>query len=633
MSDFLKDHTMRTGCPSDIRFSDRQAGAVRHKDGAMLVLAGPGSGKTAVITGRIRHLIHFYHIPPEHILTITFTKKAAIEMKQRAIGLCEEAGQAVFGTFHGVFYQILLTSPRYQGMSPCSLAVKRQLMKEILYANHYDSDQSIRLIDKLLQEISYCKNSNTDISKYHSKLLEKEQFEVIFHAYRKELHEKGQLDFDDMLLLCYDYLAKDGQARQKWQKKFQYIQIDEYQDINKIQYDMIKLLAGSRGNVFAVGDDDQAIYGFRGSNPELMSRFQKEYAPVKTVLLDKNYRCHQEIIQLAGQSIGHNKKRFGKKISGVHCNGEGVIIKEFVGEREETEAIISQIRRMKQEADGETIALLYRTNRHSAYMEEKLFQEGFLTERVEKRENFYERPIVSDVLAYFRFLESGKRYDFLQIMNKPLRYISRTALSEENVSKQELLHFYRGNRQMEQRLKRFFTELDFMRECDAYSAYLYLLKRVGYEAHCLKAYGIDAEKLQETKEDIRELGMRLKGFRTRKEFLDFAEAWMLGETKKGAVQFETAATEGKNVPIHLMTYHASKGLEFSHVFLPGVNKYIVPHKKAVTEEELEEERRMFYVAMTRAKNSLWISYRSENGTAEASPFVKELITNQSHADQ
>lgn len=621
------DKSISTGCHSqyDIRFNDTQQSAVQHYKGAMLVFAGPGSGKTAVITGRILHLIHTHHISPEQILTITFTKKAAIEMKQRCLAMDERANDAVFGTFHAVFYQILLQSPRYHGMKPCTVSVRKNILKEILYAHHIDSANNNQFIEKLLQEISFCKNNGMSTQMLQSGLLEREEFCVVYQAYNRRLHENANVDFEDMLLLCYEHLKKDVNARKIWQNRFKFIQIDEYQDINKIQYEIIKLLVSEENNIFVVGDDDQAIYGFRGSNPQFMNSFLEDFAPVKTVLLDQNYRCNKEILDYADKSIIHNKNRFAKKVSASHCNGDGVKIQTFEDERLETDAIIKEIRRLKEKNHKAEIAILYRTNKLSAFMEERLYQEGFVIQKEEKTENIYDHQIAKDVIAYFQFIQSKKRFHFLQIMNKPVRYISRDALKGEIVTKEALLEFYNENEFMKEFIRSLFTDLKFMEQCDAYSAYIYLLKKMGYEKYAKSEYAKTKEQAEEIEKTITALGMRLKSVRTQIEFIESVKEWeqYYEERSKTKKQSDKALEHEENA-IQIMTYHASKGLEFDHVFLPGIDKYVVPHKKAVSEEELEEERRMFYVAMTRARYSLWVSNRMEKSGSQVSLFWEEL---------
>lgn len=599
-----------------------QQKAVAHFEGAMLVLAGPGSGKTRVITERISYLIRKRNIPPEHILTITFTKKAALEMKKRAVMLDRAAGLTTFGTFHAVFYHILLQSPKYQGIRFCTSRRQRQILRKILYAYHYDTDQGTHLTEKILKEFSYIKNTGIKSTDYESKVLEKERLHEIYGAYQTELHQSGYIDFDDMLLLCYEHLKTDSGARKRWQEKFTFIQIDEYQDINAVQYAIVRLLAGKRKNIFAVGDDDQAIYGFRGSEPAYMAKFLEEFPGAEKILLNVNYRCHEAIVSLAEKCIAHNKNRFEKEITASHRDGEGVSFVRNQDNREEAERVIGRIRALRQEEKSYSIAILCRTNRQGSYLLEKLFREKIPVLVSGKRESFYEHPVVKDLTACFSFLCEPKRFHFLQFMNKPFRYISREAVLEERVTERSLCEFYRGNETVCSEIRALFCGLDFMKGCDCYSACMYFMKKMGYGRYIEEETVGDMEKREEYGLVVKELLVRLKEFPSIEGFLSFVEKWEEAEADKGEELLHNGE-EG----VSFLTYHASKGLEFDHVFLTGVNRGNVPHPRAVTEKEIEEERRMFYVAVTRAKKSLTVSFLAGNdeNKEEASPFIKELL--------
>lgn len=601
--------------------NEAQQKAAGHFEGAMLVLAGPGSGKTRVITERIRHLIRVYHIPPEHILTITFTKKAALEMKERAVRLDRAAGFTVFGTFHAIFYHILLQSPKYHGMKLCTASHQKRILTKILYAYHYDTDQTTHLTEKILKEFSYIKNTGIKSDDYESKVLEKEQFCEIYRAYGTRLHQSGYIDFDDMLLLCYEYLKTDLEARKKWQEKFTFIQIDEYQDINAVQYAIIRLLAGKRQNVFAVGDDDQAIYGFRGSEPAYMTRFLEEFSDAGKILLNINYRCHGEIVRQAKKCISHNQNRFEKEIKAVRHEGEGVLYVPNRNYQEEAERVMERIRALRQAEKDCSIAILCRTNRQGSYLLEKLLRGKVPVHLEGKGEDFYAHPVVRDVLACFSFLYGQKRFHFLQFMNKPFRYISREAVRDEIVTEQALCGFYRTNDNLCSTIKTLFSDFEFMKECDCYSACMYFMKKMGYERYIEEETGSNREEREEYGLVVKELLLRLKEFPDIEGFLSFVKS--RESAQSGAV--EKRKKEKEEGAVQFLTYHASKGLEFDHVFLTGVNQGRVPHPRAVTKAELEEERRMFYVAMTRAKKSLTISFLvgDDENPEEPSVFVKD----------
>ncbi|MBE5871107.1 MAG: ATP-dependent helicase [Lachnospiraceae bacterium] len=611
---------------SALRLNENQKCAVRHDKGPMLVLAGPGSGKTAVITARIVSLIRCCHARPEQILTITFTKKAALEMRERAVRMDSLASSTVFGTFHAVFYGILQQSARYRGMQICPDSKKRQFLKEILYTLPLDPVDgcSHRILDSILQKISLIKNRMDDRNEEDFGVLDRAQFEQVYHAYNERLRREGLLDFDDMLLLCHEYLKKDRSAAKKLRERFRYIQIDEFQDINGLQYEIVKMLVGEERNLLVVGDDDQSIYGFRGAGAEYMRKFREDYEGAKTIVLDQNYRCHKQILSAALTCISHNTERFSKVVNAQHEKGFGLRTECFEGLEKETEAAVKQLEALKKKEPEAKIAFLYRTVRNGAFIEEELFRRGYRIDKTEKRDNFYDRTVVKDIRSCFCFLETGSRTAFLQFMNKPFRYLSREALGEENVREKALLLFYEGNERMQKQIRTLFEDLDFLKECDAYSACLYLMKKMGYERYVYESLAKSREEKEEFEEDFKELLLRLKG-KSRTEFLEFAREWELyGKEKAICENDRNSQNKEDDRTIHVMTFHASKGLEFDYVFLTGLNRHVVPHKKAVSRSDLEEERRMFYVAMTRAKKGLWMSCHMENGIMNASPFLQEI---------
>lgn len=609
-----------------VSVNEAQSCAILHGTGPMLVLAGPGSGKTFVLTRRIQNLIQNHHISPEQILVITFTKKAAVEMRERAIRLISAAQNVSFGTFHSCFYQILLHTPKYRNIKLCNAVTQKQILTQVLYANQFDSDEIPNLFPKLIKEISYVKNAGMGIQNFDSRVIKPETFRIIYEAYNFELHQRFCLDFDDMLLLCYEYLKENKEERKKWQKQFRYILIDEFQDINAVQYAIIKLLTGAEKNVFVVGDDDQAIYGFRGSDPQFMQKFLTDYAPCKQILLNINYRCSFDIVALAKKSIACNTFRFPKEIMANATQRGGVYITEYKSQEKEIEAVLKEIEEGLTR-EKETMAILYRTNKKGNLWAEALFAKGISFEREEKTADFYEEEIVKDILAYFSFcFESPRRFFFLQCMNKPVRYLSRKALQKEVVEREELLQFYQGNETMQRKINTLFDDFVFLRTCDPYSAFVYLQKKMGYLGYLKEKNVNQPEKQKEEEELLEELGKRLKGFYTVLDFLDFVRTYQkaLNEQKEKS---KSENEDEKKKGVKLMTYHASKGLEFDTVFLPGLINGAVPHPRAMTEEAIEEERRMFYVAMTRAKKRLYLTSvveKEEDRERLTSKFLLEL---------
>lgn len=625
----MLENNTNDGCleKQGIHFNKEQQCAVEHLNGTCLVLAGPGSGKTTVIVGRIANLIYTHHVLPEQILTITFTQKAAMEMKQRATKEDASVGKAVFGTFHSVFYHILKQHPNYQKLKPCTNQTKYAVLKEILYANHFETEQIYEQISQLIREISCYKNKYEIMKEkiyFQSTVLEESQFSKVYLTYRKRMMEMGKLDFDDMLLLCYEHLYSDDKARAFWQNYFKYIQIDEFQDINGLQYEIVKLLLNEDKNLFVVGDDDQSIYQFRGSDPGFMRTLIKDFAGTKEIILCNNYRCHTSIIKISSAFISRNQNRFSKEYLGCHENGRGYVRKVFSDEEPEVDFICEELEKLCEKDNDCEIAILFRTNRAGSFISEILSKIGYEIVKMEKTESIYEHSFIQLLFSYFSFAISSKRSDFLQIMNKPLRYISRDAIMTEQVNFNQLLFYYGNNREMIREIKKMERDIKFLRGLDAYSGYLYIMKKIGVEKYIYDTWGTNKEKREEVGEILSEFEKRAKYAHTIDELLSFSKNNHGGLNEKTEGKNSSKIEEQRNhhkQRIHILTYHASKGLEFDYVFLPGVNANVVPHKKAITQEELEEERRMFYVAMTRAKKSLYISSVGESAIQERNHHI------------
>ena len=594
------------------RCNQNQAGAITHVDGACLVLAGPGSGKTFVITQRIRYLIETCAVSPDNILVITFTTKAARELRERAIKTCIQSRDAVFGTFHSCFFQILKSSAAYRDLHLATDREKTRILTQILYANQISESQSDKeFTQKLLKEISKCKNTGCCSHVFPSALLSNAQFESIFRQFNQELHQGRTIDFDDMLLMCYDYLNKNAQVRAYYEQKFQYIMIDEFQDINAVQYAVVKLLAGARRNVLAVGDDDQAIYGFRGASPSYMRQFERDFADCKQIVLDVNYRCNEQIVALSEKCISHNKNRFQKQIRADKKGGPCVNQLMFDTELLEASYIVEKVKQF--DLKQEETAILFRTNKEGRMIVKMLLEAGIFPNMNEKPKSFTTCAAAEDVLAFLRFLETQKRVDFLQFMNKPVRYIHRSALSSETVCEEQLLAFYAGNDAMKARIKQLFCDIRFLEHGDLQMACIYFRRKMGYEQYLLETYKDEA--LEEQLESLALLQKQLVKYEHIAEFT--------ADMEKEEKALQDALRQKEHTSsVSVMTFHAAKGLEFDHVFIPKLRKGIVPSKRASTNEELEEERRMFYVAITRAKETLDLTYAA--GEGEASPFLEEL---------
>lgn len=585
--------------------------AIMHGAGPMLVLAGPGSGKTYVITHRIAHLISQCKIPPENILVITFTKAAALEMQERANNLLRQCAYVQFGTFHSIFYQILRLSEEYKNLTLISDKERKNFIKAILDGKDATERDTEGQAEQYLKWISKKKNMTVrpafppSVKEEDLKIREAcvknnqrgwadMEFLQVYDAYEQWLLENHKLDFDDMLRLCYLYLWENPRERKKWQERFSYILIDEFQDINSLQYETIKLLSGN-GNIFAVGDDDQAIYGFRGADPLLMKRFEKEFH-AKIVTLSRNYRCSGNITDLSGRFIAHNKERFQKEIAVVKDPGENVVIRELADRRKEFMFLEEEIKSYAGKNPEKTQAVLTRTNGLLESYKQLLGKKG-------------KNPLWEDMRSYLSFINCGrKREDFLKIMNKPVRYISRTILLEPVIRFELLQKRLTDKPWIMKRIMELEKHLEFAQQLDLSGQLHYIWKAVGYEQYTKENSGRNIEQIKENAEWFSKLLLLAKECENLEELQEVLEKDESGqETEREAVR--------------IMTYHGAKGLEFDRVYVPDLNYGRVPHGRMFTSEELEEERRMFYVAVTRAKESLFLLYTKEQ---TGSPFLKEI---------
>lgn len=590
------------------RPDEGQSKAIHHGAGPMLVLAGPGSGKTHVITHRIRYLISECHIPPNEILVITFTKAAALEMQARADSLIRQSSYVQFGTFHSVFYQILKKSQTHCKFTLVSDSERYGFIKEVLESIGDKEENPEMQADRYIKAISQSKNRLPENDNMNSSSKEEtEGLEKVLHIYEEWLREMQKLDFDDMLRLCYFYLRDNPAEREKWQKRFSYILIDEFQDINPLQYETVKLLSGNR-NLFAVGDDDQAIYGFRGSDPIMMKRFERELG-AEVVRLSVNYRCSGRITEAAGRFISHNKNRFRKEIISFKEAGEKICIRELSDRQAELAFLRESIENYRKEYPGKTQAVLARTNGILKSYAQLSGQE--------------KNPLWEDVAAYMAFINCGrKRADFLKIMNKPVRYISRSVLVEPVIDFNRLISRLADKPWIQKRIRELEKQMDFAAKLDLRGQLYYVWKALGYGQYAKECCGRYPEKIKENAVWFAKLLSAAEGC---KDFLELRTVMEKTGTEEEAGK-EREEQTGKQVKaqlgkIHMLTYHGAKGLEFDRVYLPDLNYGRVPHGRMLTKEELEEERRMFYVAMTRAKESLVLLHvKSQAG----SPFLLEI---------
>ena len=605
-------------------FNEAQAQAIQHTDGPCLVLAGPGSGKTLTIVNRVKYLIEKQKVRPEEILVVTFTRFAAAEMKSR---LCLVMGKrdlpVTVGTFHGIYYGILKWAYRMNQENILSETEKYQILRGVINKERMEIFDEEDFIQDIVAEIGKVKNNRIPLEEFVSEKCSADAFRNIYRNYERHRKELKKIDFDDMLVLCYELFRSRPDVLAQWQKKFRYVLIDEFQDINRIQYDVIRMLAQPENNLFVVGDDDQAIYGFRGADSELMLGFGKDFPDAKQILLGMNYRSTANIVQNSLKLIENNVERYSKKLEANREGGSCLHIQEVKDPVEEAEYVLEEIQKCKENGiKEEEIAILFRVHTDARAVVEAMVERKIPFQMKEHLPNIYEHFIAKDIMAYFR-LATGKRrrQDFLQVMNRPKRYLGRDSVSGSQVSFEDMRKFYCDKDWMIDRIDQFEWDVKMLMKMAPYAAIQYIRKRIGYDDF-LKEYAfthqINRSDLNEVLAEIEEAA---KAFSSVEEWFAHIEEYT--ETLKVKEKERNRPRPG----VRLMTIHASKGLEFKQVFLIAANEGRIPYQKAKTDKEIEEERRLFYVAMTRAKDFLKICYVKIKNGKEVTPsrFVDELL--------
>ncbi|MBQ9609781.1 MAG: ATP-dependent helicase [Lachnospiraceae bacterium] len=603
-----------------MNYSVEQRHAIMHVDGPCMVIAGPGSGKTTVITERTKYLIESAGVSPAEILVITFTKAAASEMEQRFKKLTGVHDYPVrFGTFHSIYYWIIKTAYNLNNQSVISGEEKIKMIDKILTEMSLVYENKDEVISSIISQISIVKCDMLDIDYYYSKDMPENEFRQIYRRFNKEMLRFGKIDFDDMMVMCYELLNKRPDILNRCRDIFKYIMIDEFQDSNKIQYEIFKLLAKPRENVFIVGDDDQSVYGFRGARPEIMLRFEKDFKNTKRLYLVENYRCDRIITELSSKLIAGNNKRFDKKLVSRSKNaGEFKLIKTE-DNSEEYEKIIAMVR--KHFNDGipyEKQAVLYRTNIEPRHLVYKLNQYNIPYTVSDTLPNIFEHFIVQGVLDYMRFaLGERSRALFLKIMNKPSRYISRDILKEDIIDFDALRYRVRDKEYVVERIDKLYSDLKLISRMRPYPALNFIRNAVGYDDY-IKDYSeyrqIDEDELYEV---LDEFAAMIADFKSFEEMFDFIEDY-------SQILRKQQTKDKKRKGLRLITMHSSKGLEFDVVYIMNVVDGYIPYRKAKLDSEIEEERRMLYVAMTRARHELYI-FSPENISGKhknISPFIK-----------
>ena len=635
----------------DKDFNQNQKRGITFLDGPLLILAGAGSGKTRVLTYRIVNLVLQKKAPPERILAVTFTNKAANEMKNRCLSLLKTQGihdviSPWIGTFHALGAYILRKHIDHLGYQTsfniCDSAEQLQTIKRIM--PHLNMNEQIYPPKRLQNQINQAKRLALEPDQVSQKLSYDFQTISFYRAYEEEMKNSNILDFSDLLLKTYLLFKKEEEILDFYRNFFQFIHVDEYQDTNHIQYLLLKMLAKSHRNICVVGDEDQSIYGWRGADISNILSFEKDYPEAKIVKLEENYRSTQTIIKAASHLISHNRQRKGKTIFSNGQVGDRITIQQESNERAEALRVIHEIKRLisQKGAKLSDCAIFYRTHAQSRILEEQLLSQN-IPHRLIGGTKFYERKEVKDILFYLRFLlNPAENISFLRIINTPPRGIGKTTISKiESIAIQNRTSLVEAaafaisqNLLPVATLKKISDFLTLMN--DLKGELQNILVSDVYKLILEKTHYIQRLKeVEEKKEaDIRidnleELYNAIKYFEEEKKEKATLQAFL----ERTALISELKDSQELQDYVTLMTLHVSKGLEFPYVFIVGMEEGLFPTASALdsfdSSNSLEEERRLAYVGMTRAKEKLYLTYAKERRTVsykKSYPMPSRFLT-------
>lgn len=607
-----------------MKFGKEQSDAIMHVDGPMLVVAGPGSGKTTVIARRIKYLIESAGVSPADILVITFTKAAAGEMENRFKSITKGSGYNVrFGTFHSIFFWIVKTAYHLSNSSVISESEKRNVVEGIMKQMSLNYENKDDIVSSIISQTSLVKCDMLDIESYYSNDMPETIFREIYRRLNAELKRNGKIDFDDMMVMCYELLTSRADILIHCQNIFKYIMVDEFQDSNRLQYEIFRLLVGERQNAFVVGDDDQSVYGFRGARPEIMQQFTKDYPNTKIVKLNINYRCDKKITEASALVIQENQKRFSKKLKSAG-NEDGIVkIIYTKDEKDEYNLIMNNIdKHVKAGIPLEQQAVIYRTNMQPRVLAMRLNRLGIPYVMNDSLPNIFEHFAPKGILDYMRIAMGDRsRATFLKIINKPGRYINREALATETVDFNDIRWNLRSKPYAVEKLDKLEADIKLLKKMRPYAACNFIRKGIGFDDY-VKWYSeqkqLDRDEFEEIMDEFANMIVDIESYG---ELFEFIKEYSDIINKQ---HYKRQADKG----IRLLTMHGSKGLEFESVYIMDVVEGVIPYKKSKTKSEIEEERRMMYVAMTRAKHELYMYVPRMRGSKQqsVSRFAKRLGT-------
>lgn len=610
--------------------NDNQRLAVSHHQGPMMVLAGPGSGKTMVITHRIAYLIEQCGVKPEHILVITFTKAAALEMEKRFEQISDSRhGQTVnFGTFHAIFFRILQS---YYDLQINQLLMddrKLEVFRDIVRKLHIEYADENEFIADVISEISLMKSELIQIKYYNPTSCSTDIFKKIYGLYEAFKRERKMIDFDDMLVKCYALLKQNKEVLTYWQSRFRYVLIDEFQDINRVQYATTQMLVSPENNLFVVGDDDQSIYSFRGAKPEFLLSFPKDYEQAPCIVLNTNYRSTKHIVQSSKQVIRENKKRYTKDMATHNNLGKHPIIVEAKDSHDEAKQMVHHLLALKKkhQIPLSEIAIIYRTN-----IQSRAIIDIFLDMHIpfivrDKAALLFDHWVARDIMAYLRLTYNIKDGEaLLRIVNKPKRYVSKAAIAMIKKEYDDVLgglyQYYQDKQWMIDRIEEMQYHLQCMRKRSTSEMIEYVRKAIGYDQYLQEYAAYRKISVDGLYEILGELSESARLF-------EQVDAWFAHIEAYREKMEESNKMDLSKDAVTLTTMHASKGLEYRVVWIIGAVEGLLPHQKSNRDKDIEEERRLFYVGMTRAKEHLYISYVNEryHESTKPSRFLTQLCT-------
>jgi DNA helicase-2/ATP-dependent DNA helicase PcrA len=610
--------------------NEEQLKAVTHTSGPALVLAGAGSGKTRVITYRIAFLLEHTNVKPYHILAVTFTNKAADEMKERLYALVRGSLKGIWmGTFHSICARLLREFADYTPYSKNFVIYDTQdqgnLIKKIL--KDFKIDERELDFYYAHRKISNLKNKLVDEYEYKPYDYKTELLRDVYKEYQRRLKENDAMDFDDLLCNFYILLDTEKKIRNKLNDRFRYKLVDEYQDTNPSQYQILKKLSEKYKDIFVVGDDDQSIYGFRGADINNILDFEDDFPNSKVYKLERNYRSTKRILKVASKVVKNNRQRKGKTLWTEEKEGEKIVLFPALTEKEEASKLVFYLKEELKTYDKKDILIAYRTNAQSRALEDALLREA-IPYIIVGGVKFYQRKEIKDILSYVKFIVNKKdSISFFRILNTPKRGIGKVTREKiEKIAREKNISLWEASQRLAEqepnigRFVKIIEELDKIKRID--ELIVAIVEKTRYIDILEEKDTIESESRIE---NIQELLSAVYEFtENTKEYLP--EDYLIEVGLKSDID-----SWNRSDSVNLMTLHNTKGLEFKVVFIVGLGEGILPHFRSIKEGNEEEERRLFYVGITRAREKLFLSYFLQHGAGWRdgrrvfpSPFIKEL---------